>query len=54
MGAVLHTVNIRLFPEQITYIINHAADAVLFVDESLLSQLEPHAEDAAFACAPSW
>jgi acyl-CoA synthetase (AMP-forming)/AMP-acid ligase II len=42
-GAVLHTVNIRLFPEQITYIVNHAADAVLFVDESLLAQLEPHA-----------
>jgi fatty-acyl-CoA synthase len=42
-GAVLHTVNIRLFPEQITYIVNHAADAVLFVDESLLPQLEPHA-----------
>jgi fatty-acyl-CoA synthase len=39
----LHTVNIRLFPEQITYIVNHAADAVLFVDESLLAQLEPHA-----------
>jgi fatty-acyl-CoA synthase len=43
MGAVLHTVNIRLFPEQITYIINHAADAVLFLDDSLVSQLEPHA-----------
>jgi acyl-CoA synthetase (AMP-forming)/AMP-acid ligase II len=42
-GAVLHTVNIRLFPEQITYIINHAADAVLFLDESLVAQLEPHA-----------
>ncbi len=43
MGAVLHTVNIRLFPEQITYIINHAADAVLFLDEALVPQLEPHA-----------
>ncbi len=42
-GAVLHTVNIRLFPDQITYIINHAADAVLFLDESLVAQLEPHA-----------
>jgi fatty-acyl-CoA synthase len=42
-GAVLHTINIRLFPEQITYIINHAADAVLFVDESLVALLEPHA-----------
>ncbi len=31
-GAVLHTVNPRLFPEQIDYIINHAADQVLFFD----------------------
>src|SRR5262245_62828171 len=43
-GAVLHTVNIRLFPEQITYIVNHAADSVLFVDDSLVAQLEPHAD----------
>src|SRR5262249_54106808 len=40
-GAVLHTVNIRLFPDQIAYIINHAADAVLFLDDSLVCQLEP-------------
>ena len=39
-GAVLHTVNIRLFPEQIAYIINHAADLVLFVDDVLVPQLE--------------
>jgi len=32
MGAVLHTINIRLFPEQLVYIINHAADRVLIVD----------------------
>src|SRR5262249_7745245 len=43
-GAVLHTVNIRLFPHQIAYIINHAADAVLFVDDSLVAQLEPLAD----------
>jgi fatty-acyl-CoA synthase len=43
-GAVLHTVNIRLFPEQICYIVNHAADRVLFVDEALVSALEPHAK----------
>jgi len=42
-GAVVHTVNIRLFPDQVTYIVNHAADAVLFVDDSLVAQLEPHA-----------
>jgi fatty-acyl-CoA synthase len=41
MGAVLHTLNIRLFPEQLTYIANHAQDKVLFVDDSLTEQLEP-------------
>jgi acyl-CoA synthetase (AMP-forming)/AMP-acid ligase II len=43
-GAVLHTINIRLFAEQIAYIINHAADAVLFVDDSVLGTLEPLAD----------
>ncbi|MGH7894080.1 MAG: AMP-binding protein, partial [Candidatus Binatia bacterium] len=43
-GAVLHTVNIRLFPEQIAYIVNHAADAVLFVDDALVTALDPHAD----------
>ena len=32
MGAVLHTLNPRLFPEQIAYIANHASDRVLLVD----------------------
>jgi len=40
-GAVLHTLNIRLFPEQITFIVNHADDAVIFVDDSLIETLEP-------------
>jgi fatty-acyl-CoA synthase len=40
-GRVLHTLNIRLFPEQITYIVNHAADEVIFVDRSLLALLWP-------------
>jgi fatty-acyl-CoA synthase len=35
MGAVLHTLNIRLFPDQLQYIVNHAADKVLFLDPSL-------------------
>ncbi len=35
-GAVLHTVNPRLFPEQISYIINHGEDRVLFVDTTFL------------------
>ncbi len=44
IGAVSHTVNPRLFPEQILYIINHAEDRFLFVDETfvpLIEQLEP-------------
>jgi fatty-acyl-CoA synthase len=40
MGAVLNTVNIRLFPEQVSYIVNHAKDRILFVDDSLVSVLE--------------
>ena len=36
MGAVLHTVNPRLFPEQLEFIINHAEDKLLFVDPTLL------------------
>jgi fatty-acyl-CoA synthase len=41
MGAVLHTLNLRLFPEQLAWIINHAADRVLIVDGSLASVLSP-------------
>ncbi len=41
VGAVLHTLNIRLFAEQITYIVNHAEDRVIFVDDSLVPLLEP-------------
>jgi fatty-acyl-CoA synthase len=40
-GAVLHTLNIRLFAEQLTYIVNHAEDRVIFVDDSLVPLLEP-------------
>ena len=40
-GRVLHTLNIRLFPEQLTYIVNHAEDDVIFVDRSLLGLLTP-------------
>ncbi len=39
-GAVLHTLNIRLFAEQLTYIVNHAEDRVVFVDDSLVPVLE--------------
>ena len=40
MGAVLNTVNIRLFPEQVVYIVNHAKDRILFVNDSLVPILE--------------
>ncbi len=35
MGAVLHQLNIRLFPEQLVYVANHAEDQVVIVDNSL-------------------
>ncbi|MFK9094187.1 long-chain fatty acid--CoA ligase [Bacillus salipaludis] len=40
MGAVLHTINIRLSPQHISYIINHAEDKVLLVDSDILPLLE--------------
>ena len=40
-GRVLHTLNLRLFPEQVTYVVNHADDEVIFVDRSLLALLAP-------------
>lgn len=40
MGAVMHTVNIRLSSEQIAYVINHAQDKLLFIDEDLLPAIE--------------
>jgi 3-(methylthio)propionyl---CoA ligase len=40
IGAVCHTINPRLFPEQIVYIINHAADRLLFIDATFLPLLE--------------
>src|SRR3954453_12950620 len=39
MGAVLHTLNIRLFPEQVVYTANHAEDEVVIVDSSLIPLL---------------
>ena len=39
MGAVLHTLNLRLFPEQLAYVINHAQDKVIIVDASVLPLL---------------
>lgn len=40
IGAVCHTLNPRLFPEQLVYIINHAEDRIIFTDLSFLGTLE--------------
>jgi fatty-acyl-CoA synthase len=39
MGAVLHTLNIRLFADQLAYIINHAEDRIIIVEDSLVPAL---------------
>ena len=44
MGAILHTINPRLFPEQLVYIVNHAEDAYLFVDLTFVPLLEALAD----------
>jgi acyl-CoA synthetase (AMP-forming)/AMP-acid ligase II len=49
MQAICHTVNPRLHPDDVTYIINHAADRVLFVDigfAPLLNQIAPRVGDS--------
>ena len=35
MGAVLHTLNIRLFEDDLRYIVDHADDRIVFLDASL-------------------
>ena len=45
IGAICHTINPRLFDDQIIYIVNHAADRLLFVDTTfapLIERLAPH------------
>jgi 3-(methylthio)propionyl---CoA ligase len=45
MGAVCHTINPRLFPEQISYIVNHAEDQFVFFDNTfapLIAKLRAH------------
>ncbi len=56
VGAVLHTLNVRLFAEQLTYIVNHAEDGVIFVDDSLVPILQELAPTLLQACATtsSW
>jgi acyl-CoA synthetase (AMP-forming)/AMP-acid ligase II len=40
MGSVLHTLNIRLHPDQVAWIANHAEDKVVFVDDVLVPVFE--------------
>lgn len=44
IGAVLHTINPRLFPEQIVYIANHAEDRIVFTDLTFVPLLEQIAD----------
>src|SRR5215216_4327567 len=44
-GRVLHTLNIRLFPEQLQFVADHAQDEVIFADRSLLKLLWPLIDD---------
>src|SRR4051794_17569221 len=41
MGAVLHTLNLRLFPQHLEFIVKDAEDKVLFVDQTLMPILKP-------------
>jgi fatty-acyl-CoA synthase len=52
-GAVMHTVNPRLFPEQIVYIVNHAEDKLLFVDLTFVPLVEKIAPPASAAATSS-
>ena len=46
LGAVLHTINVRLTKEQLAYIVGHAGDELIFADASLLDALVPLAGSA--------
>ena len=43
-GAICHTINVRLFPDQLAFVVNHAEDRVIFADGTLLPLLERVAE----------
>ena len=47
MGAVMHTLNIRLFSDQLAFVINHAKDKVIIVDDSLVPLLGKVAREMA-------
>lgn len=44
-GRICHTINIRLHPEQVSYIVNHGQDRVMFVDPDLVGPLAEVADD---------
>ncbi len=45
MGAVMHTLNLRLFTDQLTFVVNHAEDRVIIVDDSLVPLLARVSQD---------
>jgi len=45
MGAICHTINPRLFPDQIVYIVNHAEDKYIFTDLTFVPLLEKIADE---------
>ena len=53
MGAVLHTLNLRLHPTEIGYIASHAEDRVVIVDRSLLPLFEKFAAQVPIASSTS-
>ncbi|MEY8194379.1 MAG: long-chain fatty acid--CoA ligase [Cycloclasticus sp.] len=48
MGAVIHTLNLRLSPEDIAYIANHADDKILIIDDILLPMYEKFKDQVPF------
>jgi len=44
MGAMLHTINIRLFVDQLAFIVNHAEDSIILIDEDLVPAVEAVAD----------
>ncbi len=54
MGAVLHTLNIRLFPEQLAYVVNHGEDKVVIVDASVAPLLARVRAECKTVSTSSW
>ena len=54
VGAIYHTVNPRLFPDQIVWIVNHAEDRVMLVDLTFVPLLEKLATNSRPSSATSF